>query len=251
MRLCSILNVWADTLNLLDKCIENHLQFSHGVIVVWSSSSNHMRYSDKMLEFVTKRKSDPRVIFHQCEPVAALMPMENEIKKRNIGLSVAKDWKFTHFILADGDEFYLAHEVNQVKPLFDDINGTYCGLRVYVKTPTLWCEDRTKVAFIHRLKPETKAGMFKDYPGAYDKNGNAQIDPTRRINETSRVVEVPVTMHHFSYVRTDMELKIKNSSANLRRSTDNIRKEMENAAPGWVSLLYHKPLKHSDNIFNL
>jgi hypothetical protein len=58
-------------------------------------------------------------------------------------------------------------------------------------------------------------------------------------------------MHHYSYVRKDINLKIENSSANLKRSRHIIYEELVNAKPGYLSKLYHQELKECENYFNI
>jgi hypothetical protein len=88
-----------------------------------------------------------------------------------------------------------------------------CKLYTYFKSPTLRFDtpDGYFVPFIHELKPDTFAGD-RQYP--------FYVDPTRRINETD-VIELPVFMHHFSWIRKDINRKVRNSSAkrNIERST--------------------------------
>jgi len=143
MRLVSIINVWHDCLCLLPHAIKNHLQFCDDVIVVWSSKSNHGNEDGgKMLEFVTSQNG---VLYQQCEPVKGLTPLANETRKRNAGIEYAKAKGFTHFFLADADEFYIPEEVEKAKELFNEpnLNGIVCPLRVFVGKPTLWCGDHT------------------------------------------------------------------------------------------------------------
>lgn len=254
MTLYSIINAWADTLDLLPKAIDNHLQFSDGVIVVFSRLSN--KFNDdggKIADFIDKYPRGKKVVFEICEPERNLLPVVNETRKRNHGINYARG-RCSHFFLADADEFYFREEVQQAKKIFDNpnINGIVCGLKVYISKPTLWCEDHTLVSFIHKMKPETYCGGFREYPYAYDEQGKAHIDPTRRINETRGVVMTDVTMHHYSYVRQDIDVKIDNSSANLGRSRDAIKRDLAAAAPGYkVTFGYNKELKESPNYFGL
>lgn len=253
MRLCSIINSWVDAIELLPFCIENHLQFCDHVIVVWSMNSNHGVYDDSTLAFILKYKSNPRVTFHQLEPVVGQPPLMNETRKRNYGIDIAKKGVFTHFLVADQDEFYQASVMNLVKDQIEkkDLNGVVSKLVVYIGKPTLWCHDHTLVPTIHKLTKETYVGAFREYPFAYDTSGNAHIDPSRRPFYTSGITLSGAICHHFSYVRKNIDLKIDNSSANLRRSRQVIYDELRDAKPGYVSHLYHQPLQSCENYFNL
>lgn len=252
MKLVSIFNVWADTLCLLPYAIKNHLEFSDAVIVVWSMQSNIGVWDESVYQFSKSYPQDPRVIFFQQEPQMAHVNADNEILKRNSGIEQAKIHGATHFLIADGDEFYRPNEVNEAKLLFNDhhLKGLVCNLHVFVGKPTLWCEDHTRVTFIQKLYPNTQVGSFPSFPHAYE-DGHARIDPTRRVNVTEGVLMCGVIMDHMSYVRKNIELKIDNSTANLRRSYKNIIEDMTNAKPGYMSKLYHRELKECQNYFNL
>lgn len=253
MRLVAIINAWADTIELLPYCIENYLKFCDGVIVVWSIQSNHGNYDDRMLEFIVKYDNQlGKVMFVQCEPIQGFALM-NETRKRNMGIKIAIDQMFTHYIISDADEFYIAEEAQAIIDKYPNgcIHGLVCRLKVYVGKPTLWCDDHTLVPFIQNLYKDSYVGQFKEYPFAYDDKGVAHIDPSRRPNVTSGIEMCEIYMHHLSYVRKDISMKISNSSANLKRSEHNILTDIENAKPGWKSLLYHQELKECENIFNI
>lgn len=258
MKLASIINVWADCLELLPSCIDNHLQFCDGVIVVWSSLSNRGQSDNgKMQEYVSemerlKVSSYLNVTFEQMEPVKNWKPLQNETAKRNKGINLAREKGYTHFLIADADEYYIPEDVEEEKKRFDNpnLNGLVCGLFVFIKLPTLWTDDHTLLGFIHKLGKDTQVGNFKDYPFAYDSRG-AHIDPSRRINYKSGIEMSDIYMHHFSYVRKDIDLKIDNSSANLKRSRQVIYDELRDAKPGYVSRLYHQPLQKCENYFNI
>lgn len=248
MKLTAIFNAWADTADLLVKSIDNLLPVVDEVVVVWGNRSN----KGEIVEFPFRRHQNSKVVFLQVEPLARMTPLQNETMKRNAGLDYARDRLATHFLMLDGDEFYhpediqsgLEHVVN------NDLNGLVCGLRVYIKTPRLWCEDHTRIPFIHKMTKEVMFGDFKKYPFTYEK-GDAYIDPSRRLSFISRIGWSEVTMHHFSYVRKDIDLKIRNSTANLERSRAFIHEDLQMARPGYKSILYHRELKECDDLFKI
>jgi hypothetical protein len=252
MRLASIINVWADCVELLPFCIKNHLQFCDGVIVVTSSRSNHNETSSAMSEFIEQYPLDPRVLFEQCEPIKGLKPLANETRKRNYGIDSARVNGFTHFLIADADEFYNPQLMEGDKKFMEEsnINGLVSRLHVYIGKPTLWCHDHTLVPTIHKLTKDVQVGGFKEYPFAYI-NGNAMIDPSRRPFFIKGIVNSTTICHHYSYVRKNIDLKIDNSSANLKRSRQVIYDELRDAKPGYISKLYHQELKECPNYFDI
>lgn len=255
MRLVSIISAWGDTLSLLPKCIENHLKFADHVIVCWSTTSNHGVRDDRMLEFVAGN-SFHNTTFLQIEPMLHKKGdyLMNETRKRNAGIQTARQKGFTHYVIADADEFYVPEEANKEKEWFDNpsVRGLVCGIKVFVGKPTLWCKDRnTVIPFIHVLGKDTYVGKFREYPYAYKQNGAAQIDPSRRPNEVEGIVMSEIECYHMSYVRDDIDKKIKNSTANLIRMEQVIKQDIRLASVGYKSLIYGQTLRECENHFGI
>lgn len=229
MKLCAIYCAWSDCIDLLEKSINNIMPVVNEVIIVWSNMSN----KGETIPFRIGHFGS-NVHFAQYEPDSYWSSALNETNKRNVGLETARMQGCTHFLMMDCDEFYRREDVEREKLRMerDNLNGLVCGVRVYVKEPTLWCEDHTRVPFITKLTEDVKLGSFRGPFTHSDKDGSALIDPTRRTSHKRRVEWSDVIMHHFSYVRQDMDLKIRNSTANLKRSRAVIMEEMAQARPG-------------------
>lgn len=250
MKLAAIYNVWADGLDLLKPSVENILPVVDQVIIVFSNYSNYGH-------FIPFTCLDPheKVIYLNREPNLNTSPHQNEIDKRNFGLRAAKERGFTHFINMDADEFYRQDEFTTEKNFIQNTGtvGMVCGIKVYFKSPTLTVGfDHTLVPFIHKITPELKFVLnSKTYPFAYDSDGHAHIDPTRRLNVQAGILMSNVVMHHYSWLRSDYNLKIENSAArnNLRKSS--IYDDLKNAAPGVYNQFYRRELTECENIFNL
>lgn len=240
MKLCAIYCVWADGLDLLPYSVDNISPVVDGVIIVWSEYSNTRQWKEFIYD-----PTDDKVRLHHYEG--------SETEKRNFGLEMAKMQGYTHFILMDSDEFYkredVIHESKRMEE--ENLNGLICRLKVLFKKPTLYVDDHTLVPFIQRLRPETQCGNFKYYPFAYDEQGNAHIDPTRRINCFDKIEMSDAVMWHASWIRSDVNLKIENSAArnNLKRST--IYSDLEKAALGVYNEFYRSNLVSCENHFNL
>lgn len=246
MRLAAVFIAWGDC-DLLPYAVENIRPVVDGVIIVWSRKSNH----GKEMEY--ELPGDCTLV--QWEPLHR-PPQHNELAKRNVGMEKAKELGYTHFIMMDGDEFYRQDEFTEAKALIEEngILGSVCRLKTYFKSPTLTIgHDHTLVPFIHRLRPSLQYKLnFHGYPFAYQK-GTAYIDPTRRLNVTGgiRMME-GVTMHHYSWIRKDMALKMENSSANLRGSRGQIMlDDLKEARSGYFCKGYQRTLIECENLFNL
>lgn len=250
MRLAVIISAWSDTKELLTACIKNFDPICNKIIVVYSTVSNRGNLDSSIEELLGLNLP---CVWVNYEPDLDLSCHDNETRKRNLGLNLAREQGFTHFLIADSDEFYHQDEFLKEKQRIEEqnLNGLVCRLKVYVGKPTLCCDDHTLVPFIHKLHPGTQVGVYKNYPFAYDEEGKAHIDPTRRINQYSRIAMSDIYMHHYSYIRKDMDMKIRNSSANLENSRAVILEEIREAKPGYVSKLYHKLLEEVPNYFNI
>jgi hypothetical protein len=211
VKLAGIYNVW-DGVELLKGSIDQ-LELDL-IIIIWQDVSNFGERFDPM----ERMKSDgidklTNVIFQKYIPQGHA-GLNNEINKRQLGLKIAKENTCTHFLHLDCDEYYDKEEFKDAKNyiLNNGINGSVCKIYTYFKHPTFRLEtpDGYYVPFIHRLKHDTK--INKTYP--------FYADPSRRINEPN-VQETSIFMHHFSWVREDIERKARNSTArnNIRRGS--------------------------------
>jgi len=218
---------------------------------VWSQHSNHFVKNDAVLEYILANGHDSRVEFVQLEPMKGLKPLANETRKRNHGIEIAKKKGFDQVLISDADEFWYSDTMNQLKIELEHeekLNGFVHPLRVFIKSPTLWCEDHTLVPGIQRLTKKFYVGNFSHYPYAYE-GLTARIDPSRRPNTLTGIKYVGVPMSHMSYVRKDIDLKINNSSANLKKSREAIHEQVRNAVPGYKS--GYGILKECPNYFNI
>ena len=220
MRLAAIFNVWFDSIELLKgslHCIKNHVDV---IIIVYQDTSNFGEYYNVFpeLEKATEDVDSIKIVYHHYIPDTKMGGAFNEKQKRQLGITMARGFDCTHFLHMDCDEYYT--DFGKAKQQFIDsgAKGSVCKLWTYFKKPTLRFENHEGyfVPFIHELKPASSVGA-KHYP--------FYVDPTRRIstpflvyNETN-IVEIEEKMHHFSYVRKDITIKLRNSSAR-----DNIAK---------------------------
>lgn len=252
LKLAAIFVVWADCEDILQYAVDNIAPVVDGIIVVWSKKSNH----GVEINFNIPRGELLPCAYYdiQCEPTVQA-PQLNELSKRNAGLDAVKKLGYTHFIMMDADEFYLQDEFTAAKEQInrEEILGSVCRIKTYFKSPTLTIGyDHTLVPFIHRIRRHLAYKLnFHGYPFAYQR-GTPYIDPTRRLNVTGGIKMMDITMHHMSYVRKDMALKLENSSANFRKGrADGVYEDLKNAEPGYFCKGYQKTLMECENIFNL
>lgn len=244
MNLIAIFIVW-DGLEILPFALKNIEPVVDDILIVWSESSNRGNPGNF-------NRSDYRPYkLLQHEPDIFAQPHKNERSKRNAGLLRAREMGFSHFIMLDCDEFYDQTEFRAEKDRFYDLEplGMVCGCNLYFGKPDLTIgKDSTIVPFIHKITPNLKFRHNPKYPFAYDENG-PRIDPTRQMDINSGVIWSDIIMHHYSWVRKDIDSKVVNSSANLGRSS--CREDFANAKEGYFCKMYQKTLVKCENKFNI
>lgn len=217
-----------------------------GIIIIGSFYSNFKEYSPIPSEWHNNE-------LYIREPKFNL-PLHSETDKRNYGLEVAKSKGYTHFITCDADEMYKPSEFLKIKERFlnPDLKGIVCPSIVYFKSPLLTIgRDITLVPHIHVLTANIRHEFNLKYPHAWV-GKQIRIDPSRSLNINSGVEYTEdIELHHYSYLRDDLEKKIRNSTArmNLERST--IREDFANAAPGYFCKFYQKPLYQTEDWFQI
>lgn len=248
MRLTVIYNVWFDAIELLPFSIKNMRECGvDGVIIVWSEASNYNEvYKNYLPDVENCHIFQREPVFHH--------PMNSETDKRNFGLQKARELGYTHFLTADSDEFYDPAQFKKVRNYIEatGVKGMVCPSKVYFKKPTLTVgKDVTLVPFIHELQRGLRHEFNRKYPYAFDGKG-IRIDPTRGLSIISGVEYTEeVVLHHLSWVRKDINVKIRNSTAraNIERST--LLEDYANAQPGYYCKYYQAVLKECPNFFNI
>jgi hypothetical protein len=267
MRVAAVYNVWSDTDGLLERSIANIRPYVDGIVIVYSDYSNHGIFNpsdiihlgydgdikvfwepedilkDDVVSWKMKVASDP------------MLPMWCERTKRNVGLQAARERGYTHIITMDGDEFYTPSDLLNARNIIEadpSLNGIVVKSQVYFKRPDLTIGlDTTLVPFIHKITPTLTYQMNRKYPYAWVDNV-IRIDPTRQFNITSGVMmSKNIIMHHYSYVRKDLEIKIRNSSARGNIENSTIREDWANAKEGYFCKFYGKTLTKCPNLFDL
>jgi hypothetical protein len=242
MKLAAIYNVW-DGVELLKYSIDSIKKDVDLFVIVYQDVSNFGEAFSPLHE-IQKAIDGLNTILYKYSP-AQFNGFQNESNKRNVGIEIAKQNGCTHFLNLDCDEIY--GDFKGAKQLYtvSKAEGSVCKLYTYFKSPTLRfeTEDGYYVPFIHKILPKTIAG-FSEYP--------FYVDPTRGIN-CSNVVCLPVHMHHFSWVRQNIERKCRNSSAkaNLERGTMLESYYDPACGPGYYVKDYDKKLIEVPNQFKI
>lgn len=245
MKLALIVNCWSDW-DILRATLKIMRPLVDGVIIIGSTRSNYKEYSTIPEDFNTHE-------LHLREPRYHI-PLHSETDKRNYGLLIAKQQGYTHFLSSDADEVYIPEDFLKIKEyvLKSDLSGIVCPSVVYFGAPTLTVgRDITLVPHIHKLTPTIEHCFNRHYPFSW-LNKQIRIDPSRSLNINSGVEYTEeITLHHFSWVRDDIEKKIRNSSARANIEKSTLREDYLNAAPGYYCKYYQSVLTECPNYFNI
>lgn len=253
MRLVSIINVWADAVELLPHCINNMANCGvNGIIIIWSEASNYGEIEKDYLPkpIVVWGKIDFHI--YQREPQFR-EPRNSETDKRNFGIQKARELGYTHFLSMDQDEMYEPSEFKKAIKAFEDpaVKGIVCNCQTYFGSPKLTIGlDITLVPFVHELTPTIHHTFNKSYPFAWERN-QIRIDPTRSFNINSGVIKSELIMHHLSWCRSDYQKKIRNSTARKNLERSNILQQLLQPKEGDYIDFYRKHLTRSTVDFGI
>jgi len=212
-------------------------------IIVWQDISNFgERYNPlPEIEEAVKDFSNVHLIHYHPEVTKGYKTgMVNEARKRNAGIQRAIQLGCSHFLILDVDEYHPDFEAAKQAYIDSGKDGSVLPMWTYFKSPTLRLErpENYYVPFIHKLTKDTRVGNF-EYP--------YRVDHTRAVN-TKSVALLTQYMHHYSWVRKDITLKARNSSA---RHLSQHLEDYQNAKAGMYIGCYAQKLIEVENACNV
>lgn len=135
----------------------------------------------------------------------------NEIRKRNIGLTLSEGAGCTHHMAMDSDEFYTNEQFKYMKKTMEEsgYDSSACQMTTYYKEPIYRLEPKEEyyVSLLFKIKQGREYVIGHPFP--------VLVDPTRRMEPGNCKVFTrdEIEMHHMSYVRKNIRKKLQNSSA--------------------------------------
>lgn len=225
MKLIAVYNVF-DGEEFLERSIDSIRDHVDEIIcVVQNKAYNGFKYNggvSKVWEMLDAGKVDYMVGWEGT----------SEKAKRQRCIDVAIEHGATHFLGMDCNEVYDPSVFGIAKDIAMAHNGSYCSIKTYFKEDTLTVGlDNYYVPFIHKIDNNTRIGT-KGYP--------VSVDPTRRINNTD-IIEVPIIMHHYSWVRDDISIKVNTSASAQLIKRSGLLEDYQTAKEGSY-------IKHYDKI---
>lgn len=209
-----------DGVELLERSIMSIRSRVDYINVVFQKESNFGEKCDEnaisvLNDLLNKKVIDNLIIY---TPNRSFDARKNELKKRNIGLIDCRKHGCKYFLIMDCDEFYFEEEFDKAKKfvLLNGISNSYCSIYCYILKPIYRCYSVCKNLYVPFLQKITRFSKIK--------NKTSKIctsDATRSINnhfQKRRYYMLDsnlIAMHHMSHVRKNLEIKYRNSTANI------------------------------------
>jgi hypothetical protein len=238
MKLAVAYNIF-DGVENLENSVLNIQPVTDILIGVYQTISNYGNIIEKNIPALLNRLGFHYII--EYIPDLTKTPHFNEIAKRNIGLEIARQNGCEMFMTMDCDEMYSIAELKRAKNEFErsGCDASACMMQTYYgNNRMVYAEPETYYVTLF-FKTDTKdIRKFKEFV-----QFPVLADPTRKL-PSNKVLVFPrstIQMHHYSYVRDDIRMKLINSSAlcNYQERVNEIVEAYENWDGGNLGLTVH------------
>lgn len=194
------------------RCIRSEVDY---ISVVYQTISNFGNSCSVELVPLLNRLKDEGLIdeLFEYKPKVNKGGHFNEITKRNIGLSLSEGNGCTHHMAMDSDEYYDVEEFKNMKKIIEEegYDSSACQMSTYYKSSKFRLEPKEEyyVTLPFKIKHGREFIIGHPFP--------VLVDPTRRIEcgKCKIFTRDEIEMHHMSYIRRDIERKLRNSSAKV------------------------------------
>jgi len=250
MKLVAIYTVW-NALELLEGSVKQIYDHVDEVIIGYQTHSHYGVYSEEVEKFVKafcRKHKKARAVFFKPKAETA---KQGERRKINILLQEAKKTN-THFFLSATDHYYDSEQFAKAKEKVLPFQVTATRMYTYFKKPEwrLKPMESYYMPFICRL---SKLTYSKDTGGEW----NVHVDPALCFYPNESFYEFPIdecVMHHYSFIRKDIDSKLKNAAAriNFDKDIDSIIKGYHDFdGVGKVPYYSDHEIEVVDNFFNI
>jgi hypothetical protein len=198
---------------LLENSIRSVRENVDYISVVYQEISNFGNpCSKELVPLLKKLKNDGLVDeLYRYKPQPLKGGHYNEITKRNVGLFLSEGQKCTHHMAMDSDEFYTDEQFKTMKITMEegDFDSGACQMTTYYKEPIYRLDPKEDyyVSLLYKIRRGKQYVLGLPFP--------ALVDPTRRMDggKCKIFTREEIEMHHMSYVRKNIAIKLQNSSA--------------------------------------
>lgn len=210
-----------DYISVVYQTVSNFGNQSHSNILDLLTDLKHKNLIDNITKF------DPEIIHGS----------KNELIKRNIGLDLSRKYQCTHHMSIDTDEYYIRSEFDTIKQkiIEADHDASFCQMMTYYKSweYVLDPPENYYVPLIYKIKDNARYTKQRHFP--------VVVDPTRKMSNIINPIIFDrsiIQLHHGSYIRNNLQIKLENSSASVNfNNKDNI-KQIVDYYNTWI---YPKP----------
>jgi len=247
VKLAAIYNVW-DGEELLAGSMKQIQEHVDSFILVWQERSNFDEVNPDIRSYMESLQGG-KVQIIEYVPNPNLSGTVNERNKRRFGFDIAKQTGHTHFIFMDCDEYYHAHQFEAAKKyvIANDLDTSACNMYTYYKHPTyqITPPESYFVPFICKTNAQAVGSTFP-----------VNVDPTRGVAPSGnfkRIDKSMCMMHHYSYIRKNIQRKLENSSAkvNWHSQIPSMVNEYNNYQLGQPMMRFNGTTKLVDNYFSI
>lgn len=238
----------------LERCVDHYLKFVDQVVIAYQDRSHVGERRDIAGIVKPLYQNHPKVILDFYKPNMKLNFKENEIKKHDQMVGVARENGASHFVISAVDHFYKLDEVEKVKEKAMEYDVTFTPVDTYYKYPTWQLETKVPhmMPFICKMYPNTKVMRVPNYP--------VFVDPAVKVTPHKNwhlFDESEITVHNYSMIRTDIREKFKNRYIPMKWGASKIERliqEYENydidVNPG-IERYHGRKIKIVPNYFDL
>lgn len=223
MKLALLYTFWTgDDVDMLWASIKHHQPFVDKIILSIQETSNKGEYypiqDGRIMNDWNLTEGVEIIAF---SPDLSLKTKENERRKHDDMIEVAKQRGCTHFIMLAADHFYSEELMMLGKSIMKttDHDLIVTKMKTYYKNFNwmLWPLEDYYAPFIHKLTINTAISKHAKYP--------VKTDPSVKVTTSQNVYIMPEmegVMNHYSMIRTDIEKKFRNAAASVNWSSDQV-----------------------------
>ena len=206
MRLAACYTVF-NGIELLEHAINSVKNHVDEIIICYQVISNYGNECKDALDFVERF---PDYTYLNYEPDLKVDAKTNEKRKHQILIEAARSKKCSHFFLSATDHFYKEDEILYAKNLVETtgVKTTYSKMITYFKEPTLRLEPLETYYMPFICSTSVNIGSLAP----------VLVDPACAFKPFAPYYvfrEDEVLMHHFSWIRKDIDSKLDNAAAKV------------------------------------
>jgi hypothetical protein len=220
MKLGIAYNIY-DGQEMLPFAVENLRFYAHKIFVIYQEVSNFGNRNPDLMPMLKELES--RGLVDKLIPFTPSLEKNNdgsinwksgcynEIKKRQLGLEVARVNGCDTYMTLDCDELY---DCGQFKWAMEDFerggyDTSFTKLLTYYKKPTLQVTppETWYQPLFYKIKKDTEFVFINEYPVNTDQTKKVKAGHCRVYKENE------IIQHHFAYVRHNLNSKVINSSS--------------------------------------